>query len=62
MGIVALNELLYSFCADRDWFRINPLEMVLLGCQSLSSNAPAKRDVSCVFGHSLCCCISMYAQ
>jgi len=43
----------YSLCTDRDWFRINPLEMVLLGCQSLSSNAPAKRDVSCLVGHIL---------
>ena len=29
-----------------DWFRINPLEMVLLGCQTLLDHQPASRDVS----------------
>ena len=32
--------------AYRDWFRINPLEMVILGCQTLVTGAPASRDVS----------------
>ena len=29
----------------RDWFRINPLEMVLLGSQSLTMGASAQREV-----------------
>ena len=33
-----------EFCSD--WFRINPLEMVLLGCQTLANNDTAHRDVS----------------
>ena len=30
-----------------DWYRINPLEMVLLGCQTLADDTSACRDVSC---------------
>jgi hypothetical protein len=29
---------------ERDWFRINPLEMVLLGCQTLCTRMPAQRN------------------
>ncbi|XP_064383534.1 uncharacterized protein LOC135332129 isoform X2 [Halichondria panicea] len=29
---------------ERDWFRINPLEMVLLGAQSIATDTHAKRD------------------
>ena len=36
---------LFDFCY-RDWFRINPLEIVLLGCQTLTTRTSAQRDVS----------------
>ena len=39
--IILLNQ-----CSD--WYRINPLEMVLLGCQTLADDAPATRDVSLI--------------
>ncbi|CAI8022013.1 hypothetical protein GBAR_LOCUS12959 [Geodia barretti] len=29
---------------DRDWFRINPLELLLLGCQTLSTGVSTKRE------------------
>lgn len=31
-----------------DWYRINPLEMVLLGCQTLADDSSASRDVSLI--------------
>ncbi|CAI8022006.1 hypothetical protein GBAR_LOCUS12959 [Geodia barretti] len=33
---------------DRDWFRINPLELLLLGCQTLSTGVSTKREVRCL--------------
>ena len=29
----------------RDWFRINPLEMILLGCQGIYCKDEARREV-----------------
>ena len=46
---VPLN--LFSYCALwlRDWFRINPLEILLLGTNALINGDVAKRDVSQYF-------------
>ena len=46
--VCCVDMMLVLFCDPlyRDWFRINPLDMILLGCQTLSSNIPARRDVS----------------
>ena len=54
MDHIALKSIFYMYFISscvmcflcRDWFRINPLEMVLLGAHSIASNTPAKRDVS----------------
>ena len=49
---VCVMILLFATCTctfwsfwDRDWFRINPLEILLLGTNALISNDVAKRDV-----------------
>ena len=44
--------LVISQITHRDWFRINPLDMVLLGCQSVLTNSATKREVYTCLLHS----------
>ena len=43
---VKFKYKIVSYYLFRDWFRINPLEMVLLGCETLQTCSKSTRDVS----------------
>ena len=46
--VVAVNTVIIVCCFvhSRDWFRINPMEIVVIGARSLTSAEGTKKEVS----------------